>query len=151
MKLNIIYKIGLFTLFLGIISCTNPNDIDPPPPDVGFIPLDNIDFIPFEDLLTLTQHQTFKYFWDFAEPNSGLAREDSERPNIITIGGSGFGIASFVVGVERGWVSREDVINRMETVLNFLEGAEKYHGAFPIGMITQEIQSNLVIWMMVGI
>ena len=39
----------------------------------------------------------------------------------------------------------------METVLNFLEGAEKYHGAFPIGMITQEIQSNLVIWMMVDI
>ena len=130
MKLNIIYRIGLLTLFFGIISCTNPNDIDPPPPDVGFIPVDNIDLIPFEDLLTLTQQQTFKYFWDFAEPVSGLAREDSERPNIITTGGSGFGIASFIVGIERGWVSREDVINRMETVLNFLEGAEKYHGAF---------------------
>lgn len=130
MKLNIIYKIGLLTLFFGIISCTNPNDIDPPPPDVGFIPVDNVDLIPFEDLLTLTQQQTFKYFWDFAEPVSGLAREDSERPNIITTGGSGFGIASFIVGIERGWVSREDVINRMETVLTFLEGAEKYHGAF---------------------
>ena len=130
MKLNIIYRIGLLTLFFGIISCTNPNDIDPPPPDVGFIPVDNVDLIPFEDLLTLTQQQTFKYFWDFAEPVSGLAREDSERPNIITTGGSGFGIASFIVGIERGWVSREDVINRMETVLNFLEGAEKYHGAF---------------------
>ena len=130
MKLNIIYKIGLLTLFFGIISCTNPNDIDPPPPDVGFIPVDNVDLIPFEDLLTLTQQQTFKYFWDFAEPVSGLAREDSERPNIITTGGSGFGIASFIVGIERGWVSRENVINRMETVLTFLEGAEKYHGAF---------------------
>ena len=130
MKLNIIYRIGLLTLFFGIISCTNPNDIDPPPPDVGFIPVDNVDLIPFEDLLTLTQHQTFKYFWDFAEPVSGLAREDSERPNIITTGGSGFGIASFIVGIERGWVSRENVINRMETVLTFLEGAEKYHGAF---------------------
>ena len=130
MKLNIIYRIGLLTLFFGIISCTNPNDIDPPPPDVGFIPVDNVDLIPFEDLLTLTQQQTFKYFWDFAEPVSGLAREDSERPNIITTGGSGFGIASFIVGIERGWVSREDVINRMETVLTFLEGAEKYHGAF---------------------
>ena len=130
MKLNIIYKIGLFTLFFGIMSCTNPNDIDPPPPDVGFIATENVDLIPFEDLLTLTQQQTFKYFWDFAEPVSGLAREDSERPNIITTGGSGFGIASFIVAVERGWVSREDVINRMETVLTFLEGAEKYHGAF---------------------
>ena len=130
MKLYNIYKIGLLTLFFGIISCTNPNDIDPPPPDVGYIPVDNVDLIPFEDLLTLTQHQTFKYFWDFAEPVSGLAREDSERPNIITTGGSGFGIASFIVGIERGWVSRNDVIIRMENVLTFLEGAEKYHGAF---------------------
>ena len=65
MKLKIIYKIGLPMLFFGIISCTNPNDIDPPPPDVGFIPADNVDLIPFEDLLTLTQQQTFKYFWDF--------------------------------------------------------------------------------------
>ena len=100
MKLNIFYKIGLLTLVFGIFSCTNPNDIDPPPPDVGFIPIDNVDVIPFEDLLTLTQRQTFKYFWDFAEPISGLAREDSERPNIITTGGSGFGIASFIVGIE---------------------------------------------------
>ena len=67
MKLNIFYKIGLLTLFFGIFSCTNPNDIDPPPPDVGFIPVDNVDVIPFEDLLTLTQHQTFKYFWDFGK------------------------------------------------------------------------------------
>ena len=130
MKLNIIYKIGLLTLFFVNISCSNPNDIDPPPPDVGFIEVDNVDLIPFDELLTLTQKQTFKYFWDFAEPVSGLAREDSERPNIITTGGSGFGIASFIVGIERGWVSREDVINRMDTVLNFLEEAEKYHGAF---------------------
>ena len=66
----------------------------------------------------------------FCRTVSGLAREDSERPNIITTGGSGFGIASFIVGIERGWVSREDVINRMETVLNFLEGAEKYWSFF---------------------
>ena len=124
----------LFALILMLkttfFSCENPNNISPPPADVGFISNEIIDEIPFEELIDLTQEKTFKYFWDFAEPVSGLAREDSERPNIITTGGSGFGIASFIVGIERGWVSREDVINRMETVLTFLEGAEKYHGAF---------------------
>ena len=73
MKLNIIYRI-VYSLFWDYFLY-KPNDIDPPPPDVGFIPVDNVDLIPFEDLLTLTQQQTFKYFWDFAEPVSGLAKK----------------------------------------------------------------------------
>jgi hypothetical protein len=78
----------------------------------------------------LVQQQTFKYFWDFAEPNSGLARERSIDLETVTMGGSGFGIAAFPVAVERGWISREDSINRMNTILTFLENAETYHGAF---------------------
>ena len=130
-KLKNIY-FALITIFLIdiVVSCDNPNDIVAPPPDVGFVPTKTVEQIPFEDLLDLTQEQTFKYFWDFAEPVSGLAREDSSRPNIITIGGSGFAIASFVVGVERGWITREEAIDRLETVLSFLENAQKYHGAF---------------------
>ena len=123
---------AVVTIFMivGVISCDNPNNISPPPADIGFVPNEIIEAIPFEDLLDLTQEKTFKYFWDFAEPISGLAREDSDRQNIITMGGSGFGIAALPVAVERGWVSRDDAVNRMETILSFLEGAQKYHGAF---------------------
>ena len=123
---------AVVTIFMivVIISCDNPNNIDPPPADIGFVPNEIIEAIPFEDLLELTQEKTFKYFWDFAEPISGLAREDSNRQNIITIGGSGFGIAALPVAVEREWVSRDDAVNRMETILSFLEGAQTYHGAF---------------------
>ncbi len=128
--LNSIYVIATIIVITGYSSCANPNDIEPPPADVGFVPDETVEVIPFEDLLTLTQSQTFKYFWDFAEPTSGLAREDSGRPNIITMGGSGFGIASFIVGVERGWITKGEAIDRMDTVLSFLEGAQKYHGAF---------------------
>ena len=126
-----IYLVSI-TIFLidVVVSCDNPNDIVAPPPDFGFVPTKTVEVIPFEDLLDLTQEHTFKYFWDFAEPVSGLAREDSSRPNIITIGGSGFAIASFVVGVERGWITREEAIGRLETALSFLEKAQKYHGAF---------------------
>ena len=46
------------------------------------------------------------------------------------MGGSGFGIAALPVAVEREWVSRDDAVNRMETILSFLEGAQTYHGAF---------------------
>ena len=87
--LNTIYLIATTIVIAGYSSCANPNNINPPPADVGFVPDETMEVIPFEDLLTLTQAQTFKYFWDFAEPISGLAKEDSSRPNIITMGGSG--------------------------------------------------------------
>ena len=132
MNLNSLIFRVYFSIFMivGFISCDNPNNIDPPPADIGFVPDEIIEAIPFEDLLELTEQKTFKYFWDFAEPISGLAREDSSRPNIITTGGSGFGIAALPIAVERGWITRDDAVSRMQTVLSFLEGAQKYHGAF---------------------
>ncbi|HYC27680.1 MAG TPA: hypothetical protein VEB42_02675, partial [Chitinophagaceae bacterium] len=65
-----------------------------------------------DQLLELVQKQTFRYFWDFAHPVSGLARERSnvtpEYGNeTVTIGGSGFGIMSIIVAAERGWISRD--------------------------------------------
>src|SRR5688572_7228740 len=62
-------------------------------------------------LLELVQRQTFRYFWDFAHPVSGLALERSnERPeksDVVTIGGSGFGIMAIVVATERKWITRD--------------------------------------------
>lgn len=82
------------------------------------------------ELLDLVQEQTFKYFWDLAGTNSGLARERSSDNNIVTIGGSGFGISSFPAAVERGWISREEAVQRLEKILSFLESIERYHGVF---------------------
>lgn len=90
-----------------------------------------------EDILELVQKQTFKYFWDFAEPTSGLARERSQKDayegegyKIITIGGSGFGLACFPIAVNRGWITKKEAIERLKRILDFLEKAETYHGAF---------------------
>lgn len=92
-----------------------------------------------DSLLNLVQYQTFNYFWEGAEPNSGLAREryhmDNEYPShdmdIITSGGSGFGLMAMVVGIERGFITREEGLERFEKVLTFLESADKFHGVFP--------------------
>tara|TARA_R110002126_G_scaffold291587_1_gene453974 strand:+ start:10739 stop:12103 length:1365 start_codon:yes stop_codon:yes gene_type:complete len=93
--------------------------------------------IAFKALLDTVQSNTFKYFWDFAEPISGMARERSHKDafegksrNIITIGGSGLGISSFPTAVTRGWISREDAVNRLLKITKFLENCEKFHGAF---------------------
>ncbi|MRX40684.1 beta-glucosidase [Flavobacterium sp. LC2016-23] len=83
------------------------------------------------------QKDAIKYFWDYADPNSKLARERylTEDPNfesnIITTGGSGFGLMSIVVGVERGFLPRAEAVSRLATALSFLEKADRFHGAWP--------------------
>lgn len=93
----------------------------------------NPDFpvLPDEDLLTLVEQQTFKYFWDFAHPTSGLARERNTSGDVVTTGGSGFGIMALIVGMERNFISREQGLERMDKILTFLETANRFHGAWP--------------------
>jgi hypothetical protein len=87
-------------------------------------------------LLDRVQQQSFAYFWDFAHPVSGLARERSNvaygyGDETVTIGGSGFGIMAIVVATERKWVTREQAVERLTRMVNFLLKADSYHGIFP--------------------
>jgi hypothetical protein len=83
-------------------------------------------------LLEAVQRQTFRYFWEFAHPVSGLARERSNGdPDVVTSGGSGFGIMAILVAAERGWIGRDEALERLLTSVRFLEKASSYHGAYP--------------------
>jgi hypothetical protein len=92
-----------------------------------------------DSLLTLVQYRTFQYFWDGAEPNSGMARErfnqDGIYPendmNVVTSGGSGFGLMAILVGVERGFITREKAFERCSKIVTFLKKADRFHGAWP--------------------
>ena len=85
------------------------------------------------------QRATFQYFWEGAEPNSGLARErihldgiyPSNDPNVVTSGGSGFGIMAILAGIERGYITRQQAVERYDRILRFLETADRFHGAWP--------------------
>ena len=84
-----------------------------------------------EELLTKVQERTFSYFWDYAHPVSGLARERLGSDDTVTSGGSGFGIMALPVGVERGFVTREQAAERLRTIVGFLgTKADRFHGAF---------------------
>ncbi|MGX5690106.1 glucoamylase family protein [Arcticibacter tournemirensis] len=97
------------------------------------------DSISDDSLLTLVQKQTFNYFWDGAEPVSGLARErihiDGDYPendqDVVTIGGSGFGVMAILVGIERKFITREQGAERLSRIVNYLEKADRFHGAWP--------------------
>ncbi len=86
-----------------------------------------------DSLLTLVQRKTFDYFWDHGHPVSGLARDRKGGGNIVTSGGSGFGMMAILTGIERGFISRKEGFDRLNTMVNFLlsPSATKFHGAFP--------------------
>ncbi len=84
-----------------------------------------------DDLLTLVQKQTFKYFWDFGHPVSGLARERNTSGETVTSGGSGFGLMAIIVGMERGFITRQEGIERLQTMVSFLANSDRFHGAWP--------------------
>lgn len=90
-----------------------------------------------EELLDVVQQSTFKYFWDFAEPNSGCAREryhvddPSNDSNTVTSGGTGFGLMAILVGIERGYITKSEAVERFNKILTFLENADRFHGAWP--------------------
>lgn len=127
------------SLILLIISCNTTSEIEDiseeKPAPAPVVPEE--ESLSDEELLDLVQEKTFNYFWDFAEPNSGMARERSqagayggESRNIVTTGGTGFGLASFPTAVERGWVTEQEALHRLDMILDFLELIPTYHGAY---------------------
>jgi hypothetical protein len=87
-------------------------------------------------LLDLVQQQTFRYFWDFAHPVSGLSRERSNESfnyggEVVTTGGTGFGIMAVIVATERKWIGRDTAAKFLLKMVRFLSKADSYHGVFP--------------------
>lgn len=88
-----------------------------------------------DQLLDLVQKQTFRYFWDFAHPVSGMSRERSNKSfdygdEVTTTGGTGFGIMSVIVATDRKWIARDTAARFLLKMVRFLTKADSYHGAF---------------------
>jgi len=83
-------------------------------------------------MLDMTQRYTTRYFYDFAQPQTGMARERNNDVNgdIVTTGGTGFGIMALIAGAERNYFSRADAFKTIEKIVSFLEKAERFHGAW---------------------
>jgi len=95
------------------------------------------------EMLTYIQQAHFNYMWEGAEPTSGLARErihmDGVYPendaDVVTTGGSGFGIAGLLVGIDRGFVTREEGVQRLHKIADYLAKADRFHGVWPHWMV----------------
>lgn len=92
--------------------------------------------LPDEALIDAVQRQTFRFFWDGANAHSGLApdrrtRGQASDDDLITTGGSGFGVMAIIVAAERGWITRAAAVARLNRMLDVLVRATCYHGALP--------------------
>ena len=84
-----------------------------------------------DELLTMLEEACFRYYWEGAHPDSGMIHENLPgNDRIVATGASGFGIMALVVGVERGFITREQGVERLDRITTFLEKAPRYHGAW---------------------
>jgi hypothetical protein len=77
---------------------------------------------PFLDSLS---SRTFHYFWDLANPDNGLIPDRWPTPSFSSIAATGFGLSSCLIGVERGYITREQAAGRVLTTLRFFQRAPK--------------------------
>ena len=142
-------KLSILFLIFILVSCSK--DSSEPDPVVVETPTQNPqpetppeeeeeeeeETISDEELLNVTQEETFKYFWDYAQEDSGCARErylpgsPSTDANVVTTGGTGFGIMAIIIGIERQFISRVEGVERLQKMVSFLENADRFHGAWP--------------------
>lgn len=81
-------------------------------------------------VLDRQQKAAFDFFFGGTDPQTGMIYEGTERGQCITTGGAGFGIMALCVGVERGWITREQGLERIGRIVSFLTDCERYHGAW---------------------
>jgi hypothetical protein len=85
-----------------------------------------------EELLDMVEEASFRYYWEAAEPRSGMTRENTPgNDDIIALGASGFGIMAIVAGTERGYITRQQGLERLQKITQFLSAADRFRGAWP--------------------
>ena len=84
-----------------------------------------------DELLTMLEEECFRYYWEGALPESGVMRENIPGDGrMVPTGANGFGIMALMVGVERGFITRAQGLERLTQIVGFLERAPRYHGAW---------------------
>lgn len=129
LNLKKIIRLFITTAILLCGSCSSDTTVHEPSSKINY----------YSDiqLIEMVQKDVLKYFWDYAESNSKLARERYHTDNpgidtqVVSTGGSGFGLMTILVGIKNGYISRAEAVSRLTISLNFLQTANRFHGAWP--------------------
>lgn len=73
-----------------------------------------------EAFLDEVQERTFAFFWERTNPANGLVPDRWPSQSFSSVAAVGFGLPSYAVGIERGWITRAQGAERVLTTLRFL-------------------------------
>jgi hypothetical protein len=105
-------------LALPLASCTKQhNGFTPPPADFSLPEL------PPDELVALIERRAFDFFWETTDPATGLVLDRWPTPSFSSIAAVGFGLTAYVVGAERGYVTREQARARVLTTVRTFRDA----------------------------
>ena len=125
--------LSVFVILALLSGCSDKKNEQNKIPEQEARPLT---FASDDAFLDFIQKTHINYMWDGAEKTSGLAPErihiDGNYPqndaDVITTGGSGFGIAGLIVGIERGFIPRDKGVERLHKIADYLAKADRFYG-----------------------
>ncbi|SBV95686.1 conserved exported hypothetical protein [uncultured delta proteobacterium] len=128
------FLLCILLLVLPLPAYGSPAEPAPVAAEIPFRP--DTAYLADRQALDRLQRDAFRYIWEDGCPVSGMAYESVGAGDFtpVTTGGTGFGIAAIVVATDRGWITREQALARLQTITAFLRdktARKQYHGAFP--------------------
>lgn len=105
-----------------------------------------------EALLDSLQHTAFDFFWNEANPSNGLIKDRSTPGSPCSIASVGFGLTAICIGIDHGWVSREDGRERILTTLQTFwngpqgSGADGFMGYQGLFYHFLDMQTGTRVW-----
>lgn len=74
------------------------------------------------------ERDTFRYFWETGNPRNGLVPDRAPTPSFCSIAAVGFGLTAYLIGVERGYITRRQAADRTASTLRFFANAPQGNG-----------------------
>ncbi|MFW3175930.1 hypothetical protein EX530_14960 [Xanthomonas phaseoli] len=78
---------------------------------------------PLPPLFSDIERRTFQFFWDTTNEVNGLSPDRFPSRPFASIASVGFALTAYPIGIENGWVSRNQAIDRTLTTLKFFRDA----------------------------
>lgn len=72
-----------------------------------------------EAFLNEVQHGAFNFLWNACDPATGMVYDRTSK-DVISVGGVGFQLSAIPIGVERGWITRDQGDERARRILRSL-------------------------------
>ncbi|MCB9058585.1 MAG: Tat pathway signal protein [Calditrichae bacterium] len=113
-RFNIIFTISI----LLVLNCTEKESAA-----VNYKPYQSVDYTlsgQDEAFLDTLQFYTLQYFLEEINPELGLVKDRSSATSPASIAAMGFAVPAWVIGVERGWMERDQAVQYTLNMLNFL-------------------------------